>query len=129
MNPRKGVELDFWRHFAEQGITDAQARESAHKFKAVYDELEAWLNQAVYLAGTDLTLLDIAWFIHTNRLMAAGYLFARLHPSIYTWYVNLLNRKAFARGVKTPAPLQVITAALHALRFLKRTGIRKVAGL
>lgn len=127
-DPQKRAELDFWQSYADRGITDEQARASAQKFKAAYDEFEDRLNQARYLAGQDLTLLDVAWFIYTHRLTLAGYPFARLHPKIHAWYTDLANREAFAKEVQAPAILKLITATLHAAQAVSGRTLTRVAG-
>lgn len=127
-DPHKKVELDFWDSYADRGITDEQARVSSQKFRTAYDEFEDRLNQNPYLAGQELTLLDVAWFIYTHRLTLAGYPFARLHPRIHAWYTDLLNREAFAKEVQTPVPLKVITAILHAAQAASGRTLASVAG-
>lgn len=91
VDPHKEVELAFWNNLAREGITDAKAQRAAHNFHRVIAGLEQDLAEGPYLRGGQLTLIDIAWFIYTHRLTAAGYPFARLHPSApcpsvsYSW--------------------------------------------
>jgi glutathione S-transferase len=60
--------------------------------------------------GTDLSVLDIAWFIYAFRLSLAGYPFARLHPHVSAWEAKLRARPEFAKeiaGTRTPqAPVR-----------------------
>jgi glutathione S-transferase len=129
IDPHKQVELDFWESYANQGITDEMARTSTLRFKAVYEDFEQRLGQSQYLLGEKLTLLDVAWFIYTNRLIAAGYPFARLHPKVYDWYTGLTSREPFSTESKTPAPLKMITGALHTAQALTGQTLEKVAGI
>ena len=123
----KQVELGFWRAFAEQGITDAQVGEATSRFFAVYQELEGRLREQPYLAGSEISVIDIAWFIYTHRLTQAGYPFARLHPVIVRWYEGLLARKEFAREVRAPVPLVVVSGLLNAVQALRGTRLADVA--
>jgi ganglioside-induced differentiation-associated protein 1 len=128
-DPHKAVELEFWASYAKQGITDQQAREAAKNFKRMYDGFELQLQNTRYLTGTDITLLDIAWFIYTHRLLSAGYPFARLHPAVYTWFTGLAGRPEFSKEVASAAPLKVVTAVLHMVQALKGTKLEQVAEL
>lgn len=128
IDPHKDKELKFWRDYAKQGVTDEQASVSLHKFKTIYDELEARLQRQAYLAGDDLSLMDIAWFIYTDRLNDAAYPFSRVHPKIFSWYQKLKQRPEFAKEVRTPMPLKVITKVLHAAQAMSGKSLAKVAG-
>ena len=125
----KQVELEFWQSFARQGITDAQAQASAGRFRRVYEGFEGSLREQSYLMGRELSVVDIAWFIYTHRLSEAGYPFASLHPHVDAWYRSLLEREAFAKEVRAPLPLRVITALLHALQSVQGRTLARVAGL
>ncbi len=129
MDPHKQVEIEFWRNMAEHGITDEQIRTSTGKLKAVFDELERRLMCQPYIAGNSISLLDIAWFIYAFRLDMAGYPLARLHPSVYRWFADLLPRDEFAHEVAVPPPLKLITSALHAMQRLKGSRFEAVANL
>ncbi|MFP6685710.1 MAG: glutathione S-transferase family protein, partial [Polyangiaceae bacterium] len=86
-DPRKEVELGFWRDYARQGISDERATSAARKFQRAYGVLETRLHGQPYLMGDRLSVIDIAWFIYTHRLCDAGYPFKRLHPAIHRWYL------------------------------------------
>lgn len=125
----KQVELEFWQSFARQGITDAQAQASAGRFRRVYERIEGPLREQSYLMGPELSVVDIAWFIYTHRLSEAGYPFASLHPHVHSWYRSLLRREPFAKEVRAPLPLRVITSGLHALQAAQGRSLARVAGL
>jgi glutathione S-transferase len=127
-DPHKQRELDFWNEYAVSGTTDERARTAAHNFKRSYETLEERLRDHPYLMGDALTLLDIAWWIYTDRLSAAAYPFARLHPRIHAWYQGLLARPEFAKEVVVPAPLRVLTMGLHAVQSLRGQTLSRVAG-
>ncbi|MFT4518466.1 MAG: glutathione S-transferase [Halioglobus sp.] len=127
-DPHKEVELTFWHDYAKQGITDAGAKDSAEKFHVAYQELEKHLAAQPYLCGTEITLLDIAWFIYTHRLTEAGYPFTQQHPRVENWYQGLLAKPEFANEVLSPPPLKAITAALHLKQRLTNKTLSQIAG-
>ena len=127
-DPHKIHEVKWWAEFNQHGVTDDQARSAAGRFKQVYDRFDQHLQTEPYLAGKDLTLLDIAWFIYTHRLSAAGYPFAKLHPAVFTWFTKLSQRPEFSKELNTPVPLKVVTGALHMVQAVRGTTLEKVAG-
>jgi len=126
-NSQKEIELKFWHDYSKQGITDSGARDSAKKFYAAYAGLEERLSSQPYLCGADLSLLDIAWFIYTDRLTVAGYPFEH-HPRVGKWYQGLLARPEFSKEVQAPVPLKLITAVLHLRQRLQKSTLRQIAG-
>ena len=99
-------QIAFWQKAAEQGITDPQARASAHKFRAEFEKLDRTLAKQPYLMGDALSVLDIAWFIYAYRLTLAGYPLARLHARVAAWEEKLRARPEFAKeiaGTRKPA--------------------------
>ena len=84
-DPEKQVQIEFWQRAAKEGFTDERARASAQKFRTEFDALDRTLAKQPYLMGSELSVLDIAWFIYEHRLSLAGYPFARLHPHVHAW--------------------------------------------
>jgi glutathione S-transferase len=125
----KQVELEFWQNFSRHGITDTQARTSALRFRRIYERFEDLFQEDSYLMGPELSVVDIAWFIYTHRLSDAGYPFASLHPNVHRWYRSLLDHEAFAKEIRSPLPLRVITAGLHALQSARGRTLARVADL
>ena len=128
-DPRKQIELSFWRDYASEGISNARATLAAQRFRKAYEALEARLKNRPYLMGERLSVLDIAWFIYTHRLSDAGYPFERLHPEIHRWYRQLLGHEAFSKEVRTPAPLALLARGLHAVQAVRGSTLARVAGL
>lgn len=128
-DPQKALELQFWQDFAKQGITDEQTRVSARRFREALDGFDQRLSDAPYLLGSNISLVDIAWFIYANRLLAAGYPLHRLHPKVGQWYDRLLERPEFRNETAGPAIINAVTGALHL--YQKATGrtLEQVAGL
>jgi len=96
-------EIGFYARFAEEGITDDRARQSAARFRTAFDALDQTLATSPYLKGDSLTVLDIAWAVYVNRLSLCGYPFARLHPNVAAWSAPLIQRAEFAREFAMPA--------------------------
>ena len=128
-DPRKEIELRFWNDYADHGISDAQATHAAGNFRQTYETLETRLAKGPFLLGEKLSVVDIAWFIYTHRLRAAGYPFPRLHPAIHRWYLGLAERPEFRREVKNPAPLELMTKFLHIAQSLQGKTLVRIAGL
>ena len=98
----KAAQIEFWERANKDGFTDADCRKSAQTFRAEFDALDKRLATQPYLFGNELTVLDIAWFIYTNRLALAGYPFAKLHPNVNAWFQKLAARPEFAKEVAMP---------------------------
>jgi len=101
----KEIQIEFWQRAAKEGFTDERARASARKFRTEFDALDKRLAQVPYLMGSELSVLDIAWFIYAFRLSLAGYPFKRLHPRVFAWEAKLRARPEFAKeiaGTRTP---------------------------
>lgn len=124
----KHREEDYWRSFAEKGITDDQVKGSAERFRHALDGLEKRLEQSEYLLGKDVSLADIAWFINCRRIELAGYPIKRLHPRVEGWLKRLTGHSAFAAEAAAPV-MQRISASIIGLRdALKSQTLSKVAG-
>jgi glutathione S-transferase len=102
----KDIQIAFWQRAAQEGFTDERARASAFKFRKEFDALDKRLAQAPYLMGSELSVLDVAWFIYAYRLSLAGYPLQRLHPHVGAWEEKLRARPEFAKeiaGTRKPA--------------------------
>ena len=99
----KAAQIVFWNRTAEEGLTDEASRISAQRFRKEFDVLDGKLASQPYLMGSEISVLDIAWFIYAYRLSLGSYPLARLHPRVHAWKEKLLARPEFAKEV-TPAP-------------------------
>ena len=126
---RKARELNFWRKYAIEGVTDATAYAAGQKFKAAFSALDARLAAHKYLLGEDISLLDIAWFIYVNRLKTAGYPIKRLHPRLATWFDLLAQDPAFAQEIQVPPPLRAAIDETHRQQKAEGKTLEAVAGL
>ena len=102
---RKDIEINFWKTFAAEGITDQVARSAIEKFRTEFTKLDDQLADNPYLLGDTLSVLDIAWFIYANRLVLAHYPLARLHPRLGAWFDRLSEQPEFAREIELPPPV------------------------
>ena len=123
---KRRLEVQWWRDFARQGILPEVARASVRAYSRAFASLGPRLEGQDYLHGAALGVLDIAWFISAHRLSLAGYPLASLHPSVGRWHQRLLSRPAFAREVKSPAPLRAVIALYQ---FLLRVRGKSLAAL
>lgn len=126
---RKDIEIGFWKTFAAEGITDTVARSAAEKFRAEFDALDDRFADHPYLLGDELTVLDIAWFIYTNRIALAHYPLARLHPRLNEWYERLQARPEFAREIAMTPPVVAHFNAGHQRDVEAGKTLELVAGL
>ena len=94
-----------------------------------YEGFESDLTKQPYLLGTQISLLDIAWFIYTHRLFLSGYPFKKLHPKVLQWYKHLLNKKEFNKEVKEPIILKAVRSVTRVQDKIAGTVLRKISNL
>jgi glutathione S-transferase len=128
-DPEKQRELDYYDRLARDGITDSVVKNSAAKFHAAFDAFEKDLAEHTYLIGTELTIVDVAWYVYVKRLTLAGYPFQRLHPRIDAWFTGLDRRPEFHKAVETPEPLLEKIAANRRAQEAASATLVQVAGL
>ena len=127
-NPKRALEVKWWRDYARQGIPDAAARESVAAHRAVFETLDGRLATTSWLIGERLSVLDIAWFITTKRLRRAGYDLS-VHPNLLRWHVALAKRPAFAEETSDPWLLErVVLPIYRSIRWLQGTSLADVVG-
>ena len=114
VDPHKEVELSFFRDMQNNGgISNEQVHASAHRFKEHYTELEARLADSPYLLGTDLSLLDIAWYIYSVRLANAGYPLHELHPRIGSLVRSAQHATGIGERSTDPPPMVAAREQMH----------------
>lgn len=120
-NPKRAQEVKWWRDFAERGIPPEVARASAHAHREVFEKLDARLAASDWLIGDRRSVLDIAWFITTTRLKAAGYPLVD-HPNLLRWHEALERRPAFAEETRDPFVIgNVVVPIYRAFRQFRGT--------
>ena len=122
----KAMELKFYKDLNKEGITNESVIQSALKFKKVYDEFESDLTKQPYFLGKELSILDIAWFIYTHRLILSGYPFKKIHPRVFNWYQNLLKREEFKKEVKEPLILKNVRRLTRVQDAIKGATLSKI---
>lgn len=129
-DPHKEAELGFFRDLQKNnGITDAQVRSSVAGFRAAFSAFDERLTSNRYLLGDDLSLIDIAWYIYSTRLLSAGYPLHRLHPRLGQWFDRLNALESFNREVQEPPSLAAIRKEQQAAQKAEGTSLVQVAGL
>ncbi|MCP4005134.1 MAG: glutathione S-transferase family protein [bacterium] len=118
-NPKRAIEVKWWRDFARDGISAARARAAVDAHRVAFEILEQRLRTAEWLIGGRLSVLDIAWFITTTRLRTAGYPLAD-HPNLLTWHKRLEKRPAFREETRDPLPIRAgLVPVYRAFRRLR----------
>ena len=72
-------------------------------------------------------MLDVAWFIYTQRLYMAGYPFAKLHPKVAIWHAHLLLKPEFANEVQVSTSLKMITSAMQLMQLITSSTLSHIA--
>ncbi len=125
-DPSRAKEVAWWRNFAENGISDEDARGAIEAHRAAFDRLDARLSGNTWLIGDRLSVLDLAWFISTNRLELAGYPL-EIHPNLHGWHKRLKQRPAFAKETSMGFVIQKIVIPLYQVyRSFNGTTIRQL---
>ena len=126
-DPSRMKEVAWWRDFAENGIPDETAKASIEAYRSAFDTLDAQLVNSKYLLGDRLSVLDLAWFISSNRLELAGYPL-KWHPNLHKWHKRLKRRKAFAQETNMGfAITKVVVPMYRMFRRLQGTTMAQMA--
>jgi glutathione S-transferase len=126
-DPKRALEVKWWRDFARDGIPPETAQASVDAHRTIFEVLDERLESSPWLIGERLSVLDIAWFITTRRLRLAGYPLEQ-HPQLARWHARLAERPAFAEETRDPFPLGRVVLPLYALyRRLEGTRLSDLA--
>lgn len=128
-DPRKQVELDFWRDAAKHGITEKQIVASAQKFHAALTGLETALQTQACLLGELPSVVDIAWYIYTNRLIVTGYPVQELHPKLAAWFAELDGRAEWSSSLPEYDHVPEKSTADYTKLEERKRIFRKISGL
>lgn len=129
-DPHKAVELAFYADVAvNDGISDARIRQAVEGFAPAFEDLEGRLANGPYLLGARLSLLDIAWYIYSYRMVTSGYPLRERHPRLGAWFDGLHARDEFRREVAEPPPLVAMREAMQAGQRAQGATLAQVAGL
>ena len=122
----KKKEVEFYKNFSKEGITDEAIKNSLSKFCKCYVKYDSHLNEHKYLMGDDLSILDIAWFIYSYRLYISGFPFKDRFPNISKWFHNLYSRNEFFREVNDPGLFKVIRFYARVSTSLRGKSIKRL---
>jgi glutathione S-transferase len=124
-DPKRALEVKWWRDFAARGIPPEIAQASVDAHRRAFEALDERLATSTWLIGERLSVLDVAWFITTRRLLRAGYPLER-HPRLARWHARLMQRPAFAEETSDPALLRLALPVYALFRRLQRTRLTDV---
>ena len=119
-DPLDDVNRNFWKEYEEFGIKDEDVTESLSKMNSALKNIDSILNGNEYIFGSNLSVIDIAWFIYVTRIQHANYPLQERHPNVYEWYKRLYKNKKFKDEVQIPLIMKLVIN-LYAL-FLKIKG-------
>ena len=124
-DPKRALEVKWWRDYAERGIPRETAQQSVDAHREVFEALDRRLAESEWLIGDRISVLEIAWFITTRRLSAAGYPLDR-HPRLLAWHRRLESRPAFDEETRDPALLRAVLPIYRGIRRLQGTTLTDV---
>ena len=124
-DPKRVLEVAWWRDYARHGVTHQAARASVDAHRKVFETLDARLADSAWLLGERLSVLDIAWFITARRLLLAGYPLQR-HSHLARWHVRLTKRPAFFEETRDPIVLRAMLPVYAMIRRLQGTTLLEV---
>lgn len=78
--------------------------------------------------GNEVSLVDIAWYVYSARLLSAGYSLHRLYPRVGAWHGALHARFEFAKEVKEPSFLLEMREQMHVAQDAEGSSLRQVTG-
>ena len=119
-DPLDDANRNFWKEYEEFGIKDEAVTESLSKMNSALKNIDSILNGNEYILGSNLSVIDIAWFIYVTRIQHANYPLQERHPNVYEWYKRLYKNKKFKDEVQIPLIMKLVIN-LYAL-FLKIKG-------
>ena len=119
-DPLDDVNRNFWKEYEEFGIKDEDVTESLSKMNSALKNIDSILNGNEYILGSNLSVIDIAWFIYVTRIQHANYPVQDRYPNVYKWYKRLYKNKKFKDEVQIPLIMKLVIN-LYAL-FLKIKG-------
>ena len=120
----KQEEVDFYKNFKKNGITDEAIKKSLTNFEKHYKIFDQKLQNQKFLLGDHLSVLDIAWFIYTYRLTISEFPFKQKYPNVYKWYNLLYARNEFYKEVKPPFIFYLVRKISLLKARLSKTAIR-----
>ena len=92
------------------------------------NDLDGSLSTSKYLLGNELSILDVAWYVYVNRLLACGYPLSKLHGHVSQWFEVLNDRKEFNSEVAPPPPVLARSKEIQETLFTKGSSLGHLLG-
>ncbi len=121
-NAYRQQQIDWWREFSSNGVSDQQLNEAILAFHESFKALNLVLKDRLFLLAARVTVVDIAWFISIHRLVLAGYPLHK-YPELNAYYRNLLHRPSFRQEVSAGS-LPIRIASWFTRKLKRLTGAR-----
>jgi len=121
-NVYRQQQIDWWREFSNNGVSDQQLNEAILAFHESFKVLNAILKYQLFLLSSRITVVDIGWFISIHRLVLAGYPLHK-YPELNAYYRNLLHRPSFRQEVSAGS-LPIMVAGWLTRKIKRLTGAR-----
>lgn len=122
---KREADIQWWRSKLSKGTSHADLHGACTRFRDAFVRLDSLLNDADWLMGERISIVDIAWFVNIQRAFRVGYPLAR-HPNLYEHYLKLASRPAFVADAKHPIS-RVSRALFFGLRLRNRVRGHKVS--
>ena len=114
----KEKEISFWKKHYDHGITDDEVIESGNKFKDIYSKFDSILKNQNFLKGDEFTIVDLAWYVSTKRLYAAGVPIDK-YKNVKNWFDKLDNDNNFNKEANPIFILKITKVILKIYNKLK----------
>ena len=114
----KEKEISFWKKHYDHGITDNEVIESGNKFKDIYSKFDTILKNQNFLKGDEFTIVDLAWYVSTKRLYAAGIPIDK-YKNVKNWFDKLDKDSNFKKEANPIFLLKITKVILKIYNKLK----------
>jgi glutathione S-transferase len=114
----KEKEISFWKKHYDLGITDNEVIKSGNKFKDIYSKFDSILKNQNYLKGDEFTIVDLAWYVSTKRLYAAGIPIYK-YKNVKNWFDKLDKDNNFKKEANPIFLLKITKFILKIYNKLK----------
>lgn len=114
----KEKELIFWKNHYKHGITNDEVIDSVNKFKKIYENFNTILENNKYLKGNKFTIVDLAWYVSTKRLITAGFPLKKF-KYVQKWFNKLDSDDNFKKEIIIDLHLMVISRIIKFINKIK----------
>mmetsp|Transcript_41227 Transcript_41227/g.54241 ORF Transcript_41227/g.54241 Transcript_41227/m.54241 type:complete len:296 (+) Transcript_41227:43-930(+) len=129
---QRSKDVKFYEDYINKGITPEQIVSAYNAWREKFSELNGKLNDnspSNYMAGSKLSLLDIAWFVNVDRLQKCGYPVSH-HPRLLEWYNGLLSsHEGFKEETQLPRMLQFKAVKLRIKQKIQKKAMLDIVNM